>query len=152
MHKPFYASGFLFHLATEQILLQQLNSEDKITLSLFSGKSPKGTDPKVVFQQCVEEALGVAIPPSSIHPVYDYVHDKLGEHFIFYVEVKDITPEAYTAKNKAAWFSLAKLSKQAINEQTRHDIIVGERVIRSLIEAANPTYDPKRRQYPPHSA
>ncbi len=144
MHKPFYASGFLYHSPSQQILLQQLTNGDDMKLALFRGKSRNGKDPQMVFQQCVEEALGVRVPASSIHPVYDYIHDKLGEHFIFYVEVADVTPKTYISKNKAEWFSLSKLSKHAMSEQTRHDIIIGERVIRSLFESAHPTPKSKR--------
>lgn len=132
MHKPFFASGFLYHPASQQILLQQFTSGDDINLVLFRGKSHKGRDPQAVFQHCVEEALGVTIATSSIHPVYDYILNRLGEQFIFYVEVEDTTPKTYSSKNKTEWFSLSKLSKHAMSEQTRHDIIVGERVIRSL--------------------
>lgn len=144
MHKPFYASGFLYHSPSQQILLQQLSNGNDVNLVLFGGKSHKGKDPQTVFQHCIEEALGVPIAASSIHPVYDYIHDKLGEHFIFYVEVADITPQVYASKNKAEWFLLSKLSKYAMSEQTRHDIIVGERVIRSLMESARPPQYPKR--------
>jgi hypothetical protein len=138
VHKPFYASGFLYHSTSHQILLQHLgNNNEDTKLVFFRGKSQNGNNPQTVFRQCVEDALGIPIPESSIHPVYDYVHDKLGEHFIFYVEVTDDKPVSYSSKNKTEWFSLSKLSKFNMSEQTRHDIVVGERVIRSLWEAAN---------------
>ncbi len=151
MHKPFYASGFLFHVATEQILLQQHDSGDTTNLALFRGKSHKGDNPQTVFQHSVEQALGVSIPASSIRPVYDYIHDELGEHFIFYVEMTGTTPETYPSKNKTMWFSLAKLSKQAMSEQTRHDIIVGVRVIGSLLHPAHPSPNPKSANASSHS-
>ena len=143
VQKPFYASGFLYHSPSQQILLQQLKQGDGVKFVLFRGSSRKGRDPKVVFQQCVQEALGISIRASSIRPVYDYIHDKLGEQFIFYVEVAKISSTARTSKNKAEWFSLSKLSKHAMSEQTRHDIIVGERVIRSLIDSARPPQSPR---------
>lgn len=139
MHKPFYASGFIYHQPTQQILLQQFTSGDDVKLVLFRGKSRNGHDPQTVFQKCIEKTLGITIKPSSVHPVYDYIHDQLGEHFIFYVEVRGATPKTYTSKNKTDWFPLSKLSKLAMSEQTRHDIVVSERVIRSLMELANPT-------------
>ena len=139
MHKPFYASGFLYHSPSQQILLQQFKNGNDVKLVLFRGSSSNGETPQAVFQKCVEKALGTSIPASSIHPVYDYVHDKLGEHFIFYVEIANVSPKAYAAKNTSEWCPLAKLSKYPMSEQTRHDIIVGERVIRSLFETANPT-------------
>ena len=133
VHTSFYASGFLYHSPSQQILLQPLQNGDTVNLTLFHEKCERGKDPLTVFKHCVERALGTTIPTSSIHPVYDYVHDKLGEQYIFYVEVAGAEPKSYGAKNKAAWFSLLKLAKHEMSEQTRHDIIVGERVIRSLI-------------------
>lgn len=134
MHKSFYASGFLYHSATQQILLQQFTNGDDINLTLFQGKNHKGKNPQDVFQHSVEETLGISISPSSVHPVYDYIHSKRGEQFIFYVEVTGPTPKTYSSKNITEWFSLSKLSKHSMSEQTRHDIIVGERVIRSLLK------------------
>lgn len=139
MHKPFYASGFLYHSPSQQILLQQFTSDGDVKLVLFRGKSRNGSDPQSVFRQCIEKTLGVSVSVSSIHPVYDYIHDQLGEHYIFYVEVTGATPKVYSSKNKTEWFSLSKLSKLTMSEQTRHDIVVGERVIRSIFEIANPT-------------
>jgi hypothetical protein len=135
MHKPFYASGFLYHQSTQQILLQHLtNDNEDSKLVFFRGKSQNGNNPQTVFRECVEEALGISIPESNIHPVYDYVHAQLGEHFIFFVEVTEVAPKTYKSKNKTEWFHLSKLSKFNMSEQTRHDIVVGERVIRALTE------------------
>lgn len=142
MHKSFYASGFLYHSPSQQILLQKLT--DDVAPILFRGTSRNGNSPQEVFQQCVEHALGVSIPTKSIHPVYDYVHDRLGMQYIFYVEVTDRVPKTYSQKNKAEWFALSKLSKQTISEQTRHDIIVGERVIRFVSDTSQRSQHEKR--------
>lgn len=134
MHKPFYASGFLYHSPSQQILLQQLNSDD-LKLGLFSASCRNGNSPLNVFQDCVEKALDIAVPDSSIHPVYDYVLENLGEQFIFFAEVVRVGPIA--PKNKTQWVLLSKLSKFRMSEQTRHDIIIGERVIKSRMEPAH---------------
>ncbi len=131
VHKPFYASGFLYHAPSRQILLQQLTRGADGNLVLFRGKSWNGHDPQTVFHRCIEKALGVTITPSSIHEVYDYIDGAIGEQFVFFIEASGISPATYPSTAKAGWFSLAKLSKLTMNEQTRHDIIVGERVIRS---------------------
>jgi len=131
VHKSFYASGFLYHSPSQQILLQQQNHDDA-HLVLFCEKSQNGNDPQTVFQHCIEKALGITLKASSLHPVYDYVHTRLGEHFIFYVEIAGITPTDYPSGNSTEWLPLSKLSKYSMTEQTRHDIIIGERVIRSL--------------------
>jgi hypothetical protein len=144
VHKPFYASGFLYHSPTQQILLQQFKSGNSVNLVLFRGSSCNGETPQAVFQKCVEQALGTVIDASSIHPVYDYVHENLGEQFVFYVEVAGATPKEYKSKNKTEWLPLLKVPKRSMNEQTLHDIIVGERVIRSLYEKAHPQDNPRR--------
>jgi hypothetical protein len=139
VHKPFYASGFFYHPASQQILLQQQTHGDEVKFVLFRGKSDKGSEPQAVFQQCIEESLGIPVKPSSIRPVYDYIHEKFGAHFIFYVEITDAIPKALTDKEETQWISLTKLSKHKMSEQTRHDIVVGERVIRALQEQKNPS-------------
>lgn len=143
VHKPFYASGFFYHSASQQILLQQQTHGDEIKFVLFRGKSQNGHDPQVVFQHCVEEALGKSVDATSIRPVYDYVHEKFGAHFIFYIEVAEVLPQKLTDKQSAQWISLSKLTKHNMSEQTRHDIIVGERVIRALQEQKEPTSQTK---------
>ena len=133
MHKPFYASGFLYHSNSQQILLQQQKTGEINHLTFFSGSSHNGTSPQIVFQKCVEKALGVPIKTTSIHPVYDYIHDKLVEDFIFYVDVSDTVTKTYASKTKTGWIALSKIAKSSMSEQTRHDIVVGERVIRADI-------------------
>jgi hypothetical protein len=135
VQQSFYTSGFLYHSRSGQILLQQISSDNEGQLVLFRSKSRAGKDPQAAFKECVEDVLGVTIPESSIHPIYDYVHDRLGEQFIFYVEVSGAIPKTYSSKNKVEWFSLSKLSKINMSEQTRHDIIIGERVIRQKFES-----------------
>ena len=137
MHKPFYASGFLYHSASQQILLQQLTRDADPEYVLFGSISKNGNDPQTVFKQCVERALGVKVAASSIHAVYDYIHEHRGEQFIFYVEVTDNVPKTFSPKRKVSWLHLSKLGKSVMSEQTRHDIVVGERVIRALSEPAH---------------
>ncbi|MBI4066589.1 hypothetical protein HY411_02635 [Candidatus Gottesmanbacteria bacterium] len=131
MHKSFYASGFLYHSPSRQILLQQLTRGSNTNLVLFREKSHNGQDPQTVFQHCIEKALGIKIAATSIHSVYEYVHDTLGEQFVFFIEGSGISPATYPSNTNAGWFSLAKLAKLTMSEQTRHDIIIGERVIRA---------------------
>jgi len=131
VNKPFYASGFLYHSPSQQILLQQFGTDNNTKLALFSGVSHNGESPLIVFQRCVEKALGTIIPASSIRPVYDYIHDKQGEQYVFYVDVVDASPKEYKSKNKTEWFLIEKIDKYAMTEQTRHDIMIGGRVIRA---------------------
>lgn len=136
VHQSFYASGFLFHSATQKILLLQSINNNTTELLLFGNKCHKGSDPQTEFQESMGKTLGMKISASSVHPIYDYTHNTLGEHFIFFIEVTDALPKTYPSQTKAEWFLLSKLSKLNMSEQTRHDIIVGERVIRSLTAPA----------------
>ena len=133
VHKPIYASGFLYHSPTGQILLQQITQDTDTTFSLFGDTSHDGLDPQTVFLNCLEKSLGVKIASSDIQTVYDYAPDGEGAKYIFYVEVTDAVPKTYNAKSNATWLHLSKLGKLPMTEQTRHDIVIGERVIRSLI-------------------
>lgn len=131
--KPFYSSGFVYHSPSGQILLQQ-NTASDTNLFLFRGKSHNDCDPQTVFQKCLENTLNIKIAPRSIHPIYDYIHTNLGEQFIFFAEVSDMIPKKYLSAHKTQWLRLSKISKYSMSEQTRHDIIIGGRVIRSLAE------------------
>ena len=140
MHKSFYASGFLYHLHSRQILLRKQHSGNEVSHVLFRGKCHKNQDPQLVFQRSLEKTLGVAISAATIRPVYDYIHEDLGEHFIFYVEITDVTLPNYISMYQIGWLPLSKLAKYLMNEQTRHDLLIGERVIRSINEAATRAY------------
>lgn len=99
---------------------------------LFRGKSSGGNSHKKVFQLAVEKSLHITIPLSSIREVYDYTPNTLEKRFIFYAEFNDEIPVSENSKN-SGWFQLTKLSKYPMSEQTQHDIIVGQRVIRARI-------------------
>ena len=134
VQSTFYASGFLYHRASQKILLQQITSTGQGKPLLFKTKAQKGNDPQTVFKLCIEKALDKPIKSSAIHPIYDYVDDS-GEQFIFFIEVPGISPDSYPTNQNAEWFLLSKLSKIDMSEDTRHNILIGERVIRSLSEA-----------------
>jgi len=133
----FYTSGFLYNNETQQILLQQPISTNNPKLYLFGNKCHGKKDPHTVFRNHIEKTLGMTIKESSVHPVYDYVHDTLGEYFVFFIETSEVSPDTHPTNNKIGWFPLSKLSKLAMDEQTRHDIIVAERVIRARTQPAH---------------
>lgn len=134
MHKSFYASGFLYHSPSQQILLQQYSADDAKPLALFRARGHKGEDPVAVFQRFIQETLGISLKSASIVSVYDYVHDELGDQFIFYVDTKNLIAPPPNRSGSVGWYQLAKLSKLNLAEQTRHDIIISERVIRAAME------------------
>jgi len=134
VHKPFYASGFLYHSPSQQILLQQTTADSTSALTLFRAKSRKGETPQAVFQRSISETLGITLKENSILPVYDYIHATLGEQYIFYVKITGSIESLLLKDKLSQWFLLAKLGKQNLTEQTKHDIIIAERVIRDTEE------------------
>jgi hypothetical protein len=131
--KSFYTSGFLYHSPTHQILLQQYAPDDKQPLTLFQVKGSKGENPSDVFHRFIQETLDITLSADAVLPIYDYVHNRLGDQFVFYVDTKEMIQPA-NETNATTWVPLAKLSKAHLAEQTRHDIIIGERVIRAALE------------------
>lgn len=135
MHKAFYASGFLYHSPSQQILLQQIDN-NKTVLSLFTGNSETGEEVSAVFQRIIYQQLGITIPLTSINPIYDYFYKDFGtDHFLQYAEVDDIDLAANLQEQGVIrWFPLQKISKLNMPDQVRHDIIIGQRVIRAAEE------------------
>lgn len=130
MQKEFYASGFLYHPSTDQILLQEItNEKNETSLSLFTGKSKEGEDEKSLFQRIIKDTLGITVPLTAIHAIYDYEHDKFeGDNFISFAEIDDAQAKSISIK-AVQWCPLKKLPKLKIATQSRQDIIVGQRVI-----------------------
>ena len=130
MHKAFYASGFLYHPPTQQILLQQKSEED-LTLTTFGAEGKHPDTPEDVFQKLLTEKLGIRIPKSGIYRVYDYPNESLGkQYFLMYAEC----PEAelnfkLNGIESVGWFPFKQVGKLKLTQQIRQDITVGQRVI-----------------------
>lgn len=137
MHKDFYVSGFLYHVPTQQILLQQLplDSVTSTPWSFFSGKNYKNETPEEAYMRLVEKQLEIKLSPKAVHLVYDYELDeeKLVQH-ILYGEVKTMKKNL-SEKDDALfnWFTFKQVSKLPIHPQTKQDLIVAQRVI-NLVE------------------
>jgi len=130
MNKGFYVSGFLFHPHTEQILLQQTSQSSQ--WSLLGGESPDEQAGEKVFRQLISALLKVKLDLQAIMQVYSYFHKDLKKtHSIFYgrvEETKDFKPSKGTT---FTWFSRRQIIKLPLDEQTKQDIIIGQRVIDS---------------------
>src|SRR3989338_2502888 len=61
VHKPFYASGFLYNLKTQQILLLQSPQTDDIvsSWSMLGGESLEGEEAQATFQRIVQKKLNI---------------------------------------------------------------------------------------------
>ena len=138
MHKDFYASGFLYNLSSQQILLQQLNSSPHWLI--FKGEKEDSTTPTEVFQRVIFQELHIKLQPDSILPVYDYFHKELKKtHYIVYAEIS--TPNLKLKPKEGQileWFKFKQIYKLPLKEQTRQDITVGQRVIDAMARSLLP--------------
>lgn len=130
MHKKFYASGFLYHLATEQILLQQQPTSPSQTSPwfLFSESYTERENPETIFKKIIHNMLGIQI--ETVQTVYSYFHEKTNTNQnIVYSELNEL--QNFPSKNGVTfkWFSFKDVIKLPIAEQTKHDLVVSKRVI-----------------------
>jgi len=135
MHKDFYASGFLYHPKSNQILLQQLNTADeKATWTLFGKKVNKSKTGEEAFRDIFNEELSIKLKLRSINCIYTYFSKEKGaDHNIYYAEVKKLHKVNGSTKNEFSWFNFKQILKLNLSEQAKHDIVVGLRVIDSSL-------------------
>ena len=132
MHKDFYASGFLYHPKSEQILLQQKVSTNEGSLwTLFVKKLPDDKTCEETFKDLFFELLNVNIKLDKIKIIYSYITKELNKHNLYYAEVKSLQKYSVSENTAFAWFTFKQIQKINVSPQTRHDIIVGQRVIDS---------------------
>jgi hypothetical protein len=135
MHKDFYASGFLYHPKTQQILLQQQNNDDTGTgWSLFEGESLNEETADETFKRIIFLHLKIELKPKNIFPIYSYIHaTKNKNNFIHYAIVNKLGKFPENNNTLFSWFSFKQIQKLHIPNQIKQDIIVGQRVIDSAI-------------------
>lgn len=134
MHKTFYASGFLYHLKTQQILLQQssLNANPSPTWSMFEGISLDGEDAQTAFQRIMHERVNIHLVAKCLFPVYDYFYNSLNKvHYVFYAEVQKLYTFPSLHTDVFSWFTFKQTTKLDLADQAKQDIIVSERVIKA---------------------
>lgn len=133
MHKGFYASGFLYHPKSQQILLQQLYSANNSSWTLFGKTSAQDKTGEEVFKDIFYEVLNLKIKLNNIKMVYSYFSKELNKRNIYYAEVKSRYKHPVSGNSTFAWFTFKQVQKLNLSEQIRHDILVGQRVIDSSI-------------------
>ena len=131
MHKNFYASGFLYHLPSQQILLQQDNILT-FSWSLFGRKGQSSKLPIGVFQEAVLRQLDIQLALETIYPVYDYFNKEIGRNcYVFYAQV-DLKKEFNKRQGfTTEWFTFKQTTKLSFSSQIKQDIVVAERVIKA---------------------
>ena len=131
MHNPFYASGFLYSLKTQQILLLKPQNKDELNSlwSTLGGESREGEEAEAAFQRIIYRLLNINLKNKLIYPVYDYFHNIRNKiNYVFYAEVGK-TNIFDAPKSIFSWFTFHETLKLSFSIQTKQDIVVGERVI-----------------------
>ncbi len=131
MHKSFYTSGFIFHLPTQQILLQQRQLASSITSSwtLFEKEHSENKQSEDVFKNTISKLLNITL--DNVEQIYSYVQEDKN-YTLLYATVR--TLEKFPPKKGYIfrWFSFKEVLKIKASEQTKHDIVVGQRVIEAV--------------------
>ncbi len=131
MHKVFYASGFLYHSPTQQILLQQSLIPNSSNLwSLIGEKNYPGKTAQVTFQRTIHKLLKIKLVLASIESVYNYFHQESNtDNSVMYAHIQDIRIYPSGKLTSFAWFTFKQIHKLPMSEQIRQDITVAQRVI-----------------------
>ncbi len=135
MHKIFYASGFIYHLPSQQILLQRPQPTTSPWV-LFEKEYTEHEQPEVIFKDSILKLLGIQI--DTIYPIYFYLNETTkNSHSLLYATTE--TFQEFLPKNNYTfrWFSFKEVLKIQATEQTKHDIVVGQRVIEAAERKAN---------------
>lgn len=132
MHKLFYASGFLYHLPTQQILLQQnfVSSSDSFW-SLLGKEHEEKEISEDVFKNVLVDLLHLHV--NVIYPIYSYLQETTNKnHSLLYATVEKL--QEFPQKNDCIfkWFSFKEILKLPLSEQMQHDIVVGHRVVEAM--------------------
>ena len=135
MHKDFYASGFLYHPRSQQILLQQANTAETGTAwALFEGESLNGETAEETFKRIIYSHLRLELKPKNIYSIYSYFHTVKGkDNYIHYAIIRKLEKFPNTKKTLFSWFTFKQIQKLHIPDQIKQDIIVGQRVIDSAM-------------------
>jgi len=137
MHKQacFYASGFLYHPASQQILLQQPITAPKPSLwALFEGASIGQESPQTTFKRIIAKILGLKLNLKVIYPAYSYYCSEIHkDRQIIYAPLK--TAKNFPAKKGVTfgWFTFKQITKLPLSTQAKHDVIVAQRVIAASV-------------------
>lgn len=88
---------------------------------------------KATFRQVLNKLLGLKLNLKEIYPVYSYpsrgVYKK---HHILFAQIKKRKNFPPKSNRIFSWFTLKQIAKLPLTEQTKHDIVIGQRVIDAI--------------------
>lgn len=135
MHKDFYASGFLYHPRSQQILLQQQKPKETApSWSLLGGKNLKNETAEQAFMRIVTKILHLNPSKTKVHLVYTYFHTEMHtENHVSYARINKLEKYPSIKGIVFGWFNFKQATKLNISEQTKQDITIAQRVINASI-------------------
>lgn len=133
MRTDFYASGFLYHQRSQQILLQQQSPANSEPMwFLFGGEGVKKETGEETFARVINEILRLKLKITAVFPVYKYFHEEMKkDHYISYAKIGKLEKFPAGKTTVFAWFNFKQVQKLNLSQQTKHDIMVAQRVIDS---------------------
>jgi ADP-ribose pyrophosphatase YjhB (NUDIX family) len=132
MHKKLYASGFLYHIPSQQILLQhkKADSNTQRTWSLFGGDMSADELLHEAFQRIIHQILAISLHKETISAIYEYYNTELEkDQVLVYAEVAEMKEFPSDNSGEYVWVKLKDIYKLPMPVQMKHDITVGRRVI-----------------------
>lgn len=132
VHKRYIVSGFLYHLSTQQVLLNQMKNGHNGEKSLWTIPMGYGDkeDPTLVFRDLVKKTYKIELPEDSISSVYNYIDKESGlEHFVCYGIIPDTSKIPANDDMVFLWSNFKKVYKLNFLPQIKHDITIAQRVI-----------------------
>lgn len=138
MHNDFYASGFIYHLPSQQILLQQRHPSTTTAFpwGLFENELPADMQPETVFKNTLQHLLGITV--DAIYPIYSYFNEETKKNYsLLYATIEKLQEFPQKEEISFRWFPFKDVLKLQAEAQIKHDIVVGQRVIEAARRKAN---------------
>ena len=101
---------------------------------LVGKKQDKDVSGEETFKELFFEAINLKIKLTNINIIYSYFSKELNmENNVYYAEVSKLYKTSSSKDIIYSWFTLKKIQKINVSEQTKQDIIIGQRVIDSSV-------------------
>ena len=97
-------------------------------------KKAKNVTGEETFKELFFEAINLKIKLANIKVIYSYFSKELNmDDNVYYAEVSKLYKTSVSKNTIFSWFTFKQIQKLNISEQTKQNIIIGQRVIDSSI-------------------
>ncbi len=131
MSIPHGAAAFLFHAPTGRVLLQHRTDDAPSYPGYWGmfgggGEAEDDGDPLKTVRREVREELGLALDPSQIVPLWDYMTGRGSHRYVFLYPWDDPEhPFAQTEGQGRGWFTVEQaLSTLNLTDNARRDLLL----------------------------